>query len=61
MMRECYSECRSSIDENLSRSWIVFRHEIVGKLTSAAEFSVAEDLALFIIWLTISYLKGKFY
>ena len=52
MMRECYSECRSSIDEdseNLSRSWIVFRHEIVGKLTYEAEFSAAEDLALFII------------
>jgi len=51
MMRECYSEYRSSIDETLSRSWIVFRQEIVGKLTSAAEFSVAEDLAFFIIWL----------
>jgi len=51
MMRKCYSEYRSSIDENsenLSRSWIVFRNKIVGKLTSEAEFSAAEDLALFI-------------
>ena len=52
MMRECYGECISSINatsENLSRSWIVFRHEIVGKLTFVAEFSATEDLALFII------------
>jgi len=36
------------MDENndsVSKSWIVFRHEIVAKLTSAAEFSATEDLA----------------
>ena len=39
---------RSSLDENndsVSKSWIVFRHRIVAKLTSAVEFSTAEDLA----------------
>jgi len=41
MMRKCFSVCRSLIDENnesVSRSWIVFRHGIVAKLTFAAEF-----------------------
>ena len=50
MMRKCYSVNRSPIDENndsLSKSWIVFHHGIVAKLTSAAEFSAAEDLAHF--------------
>ena len=40
MMHKCYSVSRSSIDENndsISRSWIIFRHGIVAKLTSAAE------------------------
>jgi len=35
MMRKCYS-VNSSIDENnesVSRSWIVFRHGIVAKVT----------------------------
>jgi len=48
MMHKCYSVCRSTIDENndsVSKSWIVFRHGIVAKLTSSAEFSAAEDLA----------------
>jgi len=47
-MRKCYNVSRSSFDENndsVSRSWIVFRHVLVAKLISAAEFSVAEDLA----------------
>ena len=46
MMRKCYSVGKSSIDENnesLSRSWIVFRHEIVAKLLRR-NFA-AEDLA----------------
>jgi len=41
MMRKCYSESRSSIDENnesVSRSWIVFCHRTVAKLTSGVEF-----------------------
>jgi len=49
MMKNGYSERRSCIDGNndsLSRSWIVFLHGIVAKLTSAAEFSTAEDLAI---------------
>jgi len=32
---KCYSLSRSSIDENnenVSRSWIVFRHDVVAKL-----------------------------
>jgi len=40
MMRKCYSASRSQIDENndiVSKSWIVYRHGIVAKLTSAAE------------------------
>src|SRR6218665_1259699 len=47
MMRKCYSVNRSSIDESnesVPRNWIVFRHEIVAKLTSAAEFSGSEYL-----------------
>jgi len=38
-----------SDDENndsVSKSWVVFRNGIVAKLTSAAKFSTAEDLAL---------------
>ena len=37
------------MDENNDserKSWNVFRHGIVAKLTSAAELSVAEDLAI---------------
>jgi len=44
MMHKCYSASRSSIEENnesVSRSWI-----IVAKLTSAAEFFAAEELAI---------------
>jgi len=47
-MLKCYSVSRSSIDEineNISRSWIVFRHGIVAKLTFVAVFSATEDLA----------------
>jgi len=33
-------------NEGVSVSWIVFRHGIVAKLTSAVEFSTAEDLAI---------------
>ena len=50
MMRKCYSVSRSPIDENndsLSKSRIVFRHEVVAKFTSAAEFSVAEYLSIY--------------
>ena len=50
MMRKCCSVSRSSMDENnesVSRSWIVFCHEIVAKLTSTAENSAAEDLAIY--------------
>jgi len=39
-MRKCYS-VRSPIDENndsVSKTWIIFRNEIVAKPTSAAEF-----------------------
>jgi len=42
MMGKYYSVSRSSIDENndnASRSAIVFRNRIVGKLTSAAELT----------------------
>ena len=49
MMRKCYSVSRSSIDEtneSVSRSWIVSRNGIVAKITSAAEFTVAEDLGI---------------
>ena len=56
-MHKCYSVCRSPNDENndsVSKSWIVFRHGIVAKLTSAAEFSVAEDLA-FVIYSALLY------
>src|SRR6218665_1668452 len=47
---KCYSVIRSSIDENndsVSRNWIVFSYGIVVKLASVAEFSMAEDLAIF--------------
>jgi len=38
---------RWDLAESVSKSWIVFRHKIVAKLTSAAdaENSAAEDLA----------------
>src|SRR6218665_491813 len=39
MMRKCYCVSRSSIDENnysVSKSWILYRHGIAAKLTSAA-------------------------
>ena len=48
MTRNCYSVSRSLIDENnesVSRSWIVFHHGNVAKLSSGTEFSTAEDLA----------------
>ena len=48
MMRKCYSVSRSPINENndsVSKSWVVFRHGIVAKLPSVAEFCAAEDLA----------------
>jgi len=52
MMRKCYNvSSRSLIDENndsTRKSWIDFRLRIVAKLTSAAEFSTAEDLAIVI-------------
>ena len=32
-------------DDIVSKIWIVYRHGIVAKLTSAAVFTVAEDLA----------------
>jgi len=31
----------------VSKCWIVFRHGIVAKLTSAAEFLAAEDIAIY--------------
>jgi len=43
MMRKCYSVSRSLIDESndsVGRSWIVFHHGIVAKLTSAAEIQL---------------------
>jgi len=43
-----YSVSRSCIDENndsVSRSWIVFHHGMVVKLTSVVEFSTTEDFA----------------
>jgi len=49
MMRKCYCVSRSPEDENkdnVSKSWIVFRHGIVAKLTCGAEFSAAEDFAI---------------
>jgi len=48
----CQSVSRSCIDENNdngSRSWIVFRHGIVAKLTSAAEFYAEEDLSFYLL------------
>jgi len=49
MMRKCYSVNRSSTDESRPnesgrRNWIVFRHGILAKLTSAAEFSSSDYL-----------------
>ena len=47
MMRKCYSVNRSSIDESnesVPGNWIVFRHGIVAKFTSAAEFSGSQYL-----------------
>ena len=61
MMHKCYSVRRSLIDENndcvlcVSKCWIVFCHGIVAKVTSAAEFSTAEDLAI----RNIIYLEGR--
>jgi len=49
MTRKCYSVSKSAIEENndsVSKSWIVFRHGIVVKFTSAVENSTAEDLAI---------------
>src|SRR6218665_877422 len=49
MMKNCYSVRRSFIDDNndsVSRSLLVFRNKMVVKLTSSAEFSSAEELAL---------------
>ena len=49
MMRKYYSVRRSPINENngrVSKSFIVFHYGIVAKLTSAAEFSATEDLAI---------------
>jgi len=33
-------------NDSVSKSWIVFRHGIVAKLTSAMEFFAAEDLVI---------------
>ena len=60
-MHKCYSVSSSSINENndsVSRCWIVFCHGIVVKLTSAAEFSMAEDLAIYVY--AILYFLIKF-
>jgi len=43
MMRKCFSVSRSLIDESndsVGRGWIVFRHGILAKLTSAAEIQL---------------------
>jgi len=43
MMSKCYSVSRSLIDESsdsVDRSWIVLRHGIVKKLTSAPEIQL---------------------
>jgi len=48
-MRKCYSVSRNLIDESnnsVGRSWFVFRHGIVAKHTSAAEFPGAEYLGI---------------
>ena len=50
MTRKYYSV--SQIDENndiVGKSWIFYRHGIVAKLTSAAVFTAAEDLAILYI------------
>jgi len=41
MTHKCYSESSSPTDENndsVSKSWIVYRHGLAAKLTSAAVF-----------------------
>src|SRR6218665_2680131 len=45
MMKNLYS-CIDENNDSVNRSWIVFHHGMVAKLTSAAEFSAAEDLSL---------------
>jgi len=51
MMHKCYivGLSRRLIDESndsVSKSWIVYRHGIVAKLTSAAVNTTAEDLTI---------------
>jgi len=49
MMPKFYSVRRRPIDENndiVNKSWIVYRHGYVAKLTSVAVFTAAEDLAI---------------
>ena len=49
MKRKCNSVSRRWINEyneSVSRSWIVFRNGIAATLTSATEFSAAEDLGI---------------
>ena len=49
MIGKCYSVSRSSLDKNndiVSKCWIVCRHGHVAKITSAAVFTAAEDLAI---------------
>ena len=47
MMRKCFSVSRRTMDENnVSISWIIYRHEFAAKLNSAAVFAAAEDLAV---------------
>jgi len=60
MMRKFYSVSRSQIDENndaVSKSWNVYCHGIVAKLTSATVFTAAEDLA-FLFWLCLGVRKS---
>ena len=45
MMKNLYS-CIDENNDSVNRSWMVFHHGMVAKLTSAAEFSAAEDLSL---------------
>jgi len=48
MIHKYFSVSRSLIDEInyiVSESWVVYRHGIVVKLTSATVFTAAEDLA----------------
>src|SRR6218665_98751 len=46
LFRQYSKSCIDESNDRVSRSWIVFCHEMEVKLTSAAEFSAAKDFAI---------------